>query len=92
MSDRQKILQSGLSHAAQAGLLGSATSVISGAAIRSTPVRFLGLITVGTATSVSMPIVITAAAAGAALGLLAGMLKEIRDQQRIKDEWDRLTR
>ena len=89
-SDGQRILGQALLGGANGGLLTAAGAVVSGAAFVSTPVRLLGLITLGITTSVSWPVVLAYGAGGVVVGALSGALVERQRQERIRQEFSRL--
>jgi len=78
--------------AARGGLLASAASITSGLAVASAPVKLLGLITLGTTTAVSWPLVATIGAAGAVVGGVSAAVIESKRQARIREEFNRLTK
>jgi len=61
-----------------------------GFAIASTPVKLLGLITIGTTTAVSWPIVAAIGAAGALFGGVSAALLEGHRQQRTREKFTEL--
>lgn len=67
MKDYLKIGLDGLKGATKGSVVASASSIVSGYAMVDVPVKVLGLVTVGTSTAVSAPIVLTFAATGAVL-------------------------
>ena len=75
--DHQEIAKSLLSGATKGGAIGAASSILSGAAMVSTPITtFFGYVTLGTSVAVAMPVVLTAAAVGAAtFGTIAAVNK-----------------
>ena len=65
--ETQLIAGAAASNAIYGGMAAATISVASGAAIITTPVKILGLITIGTTTTISLPIVIGAGLVGAAV-------------------------
>lgn len=76
--------------AATGGILAAASSIATGIAVGSTPVKLLGLITLGTTTAISWPLVLAVGAGGALLGGIASAMSEVRRQEDIKEEFQRL--
>ena len=76
--------------ATKAGLLSSAASITSGLALASTPVKLLGLITIGTTTAVSWPLVVAIGVAGAIVGGISAAMIEGKRQERIREEFTEL--
>jgi hypothetical protein len=65
--DHQEIAKAFLSGVTKGGALGAASSIISGIAMTTTPITTLfGYITIGSSVAVAGPVVLTAAAVGAA--------------------------
>lgn len=91
-TDDEKIVFEAIDGATRAGLLASAASITSGVAVATVPVKLLGLITIGTATAISWPVVVAAGVAGAVFGGLSSAMMEGRRQQRIREEFTRLIR
>jgi hypothetical protein len=90
--DDERIATEAVEGATKAGLLASAASITSGLAVASTPVKLLGLITLGTTTAVSWPVVIALGAAGALFGGVSAAMIESKRQQRVREEFTRLTK
>lgn len=88
--DTEQLATHALEAAATAGLLASAASIASGLALVSTPVKVLGLLTIGSATAVSWPLVAAVGSAGAIVGGLAAARAEGRRQERIRSEFSEL--
>jgi hypothetical protein len=88
--DEETIAAEAIEGAAKGGLLASAAAITSGFAIASTPVKLLGLITIGTTTAVSWPIVAAIGAAGALFGGVSAALLEGHRQQRTREEFTEL--
>jgi len=72
--------------AANGGLLASAASITSGVALTASPVKLLGLITLGTATTVSWPVVAGAGVAGAT----AAYMLEKKRQRDVEEDFESL--
>jgi len=92
MIEKKVIAQESLKGASRGGALAAAGSIISGVAMASVPVKILGLLTVGTATVVSIPVVVAVAAGGAVVGGAAAAYSSYRKQKQIEEEFDRLTK
>ena len=88
--DTEKILTQAVSGASQGGVLAGAGAIVSGAAMVSTPVRILWLVTVGVSTSISWPIVLGGTIGGALSGALAGALAERCRQERVNQEFAKI--
>jgi len=89
-TDGTKIATEAFEGAAKGGLLAAAASITSGFAVASAPVKLLGLITLGTTTAVSWPLVAAVGAAGAVLGGVSAAMIEGNRQQRVREEFTRL--
>lgn len=89
--DRRDIIENAIKGATQSGIVASASAIASGLAIVSTPVKVLGLVTIGTTTAVSWPMVagigVTAAIAGGTTS--AAMVR--KRQNTIEAEFAKLT-
>lgn len=90
--DDGRIATESIEGAAKGGLLAASASITSGLAIASTPVKLLGLVTLGTTTAVSWPIVAAIGAAGAILGGVSAAMIEGNRQQKIHREFTRLAK
>lgn len=90
--DDGRIATEAIEGATKGGLLAASASITSGLAIASTPVKLLGLVTLGTTTAVSWPIVAAIGAAGAILGGVSAAMIEGNRQQKIHREFTRLTK
>jgi len=90
--DEGRIATEAFEGATKGGLLAASASITSGLAIASTPVKLLGLVTLGTTTAVSWPIVAAIGAAGAILGGVSAAMIEGNRQQKIHREFTRLTK
>lgn len=90
--DDGRIATEAIEGATKGGLLAASASITSGLAIASTPVKLLGLVTLGTTTAVSWPIVAVIGAAGAILGGVSAAMIEGNRQQKIHREFTRLTK
>lgn len=91
-SDEEKVAAEAVEGAAKGGLLAAAASITSGLAISSTPVQLLGLITLGTTTAVSWPLVAVIGTAGAIIGGVSAAMIEGNRQEQIRREFTRLTK
>ena len=85
-----KIAADAIDGATKGGLLASAASITSGIAVASTPVKLLGLITLGTTTAISWPVVAALGAAGAVIGGASAAMIEGKRQDEIRKEFARL--
>ena len=90
--DDGKIATEAVEGATKGGLLAAAASITSGLAVASTPVQLLGLITLGTTTAVSWPLVAAIGAAGAIIGGVSAAMIEGNRQKHIHQEFIRLTK
>ncbi len=86
--DHQEIAKSALTSASKGAAIAAASSILTGAAITSTPVTtFFGLVTLGTTTAVAAPVVITAGVLGAVtFGTIAGYNK-YKKVKRINEQF-----
>jgi hypothetical protein len=89
-ADDDRMTTEAIEGATKGGLLASAASITSGLAVASTPIKLLGLITIGTTTAVSWPVVAAIGAAGAIFGGVSASMIERNRQQRIRREFTRL--
>ncbi len=89
-SDDRKIAAESFEGATKGGLLASAASITSGIAMATTPVKVLGLLTIGTSTAISWPVVIAMGAAGAVFGGFSAAMIERKRQEHIRREFARL--
>ena len=89
--DHQEIAKSVLTGATKGGAIAAASSILTGVAITATPVTtFFGLVTIGTTTAIAAPVVLTAAAIGAAtFGTIAAVHK-YRKIQKTKKTFEEL--
>ena len=88
--DDSKIAAEAFEGATKGGLLAAASSITSGLAMASAPVKLLGLITLGTTTAVSWPLVAAIGAAGAIFGGVSAAMIEGNRQEHIRREFTRL--
>jgi hypothetical protein len=88
--DDGRIASEAFEGATKGGLLAASASITSGLALASTPVKLLGLITLGTTTAVSWPVVAAVGAAGAILGGVSAAMIEGNRQRQIHREFNRL--
>ena len=88
--DDGKIATEAFEGATKGGLLAAAASITSGLAVASAPVKLLGLITLGTTTAVSWPVVAAIGAAGAIFGGVSAAMIEGNRQEQIRREFTRL--
>jgi len=88
--DDGRIASQAFEGATKGGLLAASASITSGLALASTPVKLLGLITLGTTTAVSWPVVAAVGAAGAILGGVSAAMIEGNRQRHIHREFTRL--
>lgn len=88
--DEGKVAGEAFEGAAKGGLLAAAASITSGLAIASTPVQLLGLVTIGTTTAVSWPIVAAIGAVGAIIGGVSAAMIEGNRQEQTRREFTRL--
>jgi len=88
--DDGNIVTEAFEGATKGGLLAAAASITSGLAVASTPVQVLGLITIGTTTAVSWPLVAGIGAAGAVLGGVSAAMIESKRQEQIRREFTQL--
>ena len=66
--DRMSVADKAISGATQSGILASASAIASGLATVTTPVKVLGLVTIGSTTAVSWPMVAGIGVAAAVVG------------------------
>ena len=85
-----KIVAEAIDGATKGGLVASAASITSGIAVAATPVKLLGLITLGTTTAISWPLVAALGAAGALIGGVSAAMIEGKRQDEIRKEFARL--
>ena len=90
MKDRKEITASGLKGASKGAAVAGAGSILSGAAMVAVPVKVLGILTVGSAATVSLPVVASVAAGGAVVGGAAAAFASYRKQSRIEEEFEAL--
>ncbi|MCB1204769.1 MAG: hypothetical protein KDN18_10965 [Verrucomicrobiae bacterium] len=88
--DDERIATEAIEGASRGGLLASAASITSGLALASTPVKLLGLLTIGTTTAVSWPVVVAMGAAGAIFGGVSAAMIENKRQRRVQKEFTEL--
>ena len=85
-----KIAAEAIDGATKGGLLASAASITSGIAVASTPVKLLGLITLGTTTAISWPVVAALGVVGAIVGGASAAMIESKRQDQIRKEFAKL--
>lgn len=88
--EEERIAAEAVSGAARGGLLASAASITSGLAVSAVPVKVLGLITIGTTTAISWPVVAALGVVGAITGGLAGALIEGKRQEELNEQFHRM--
>jgi hypothetical protein len=88
--DEETIAAEAFDGATKGGLLASAAAITSGLAVASAPVKLLGLITIGTTTAVSWPLVAGIGVVGAIVGGVAAAMIEGKRQQHIREEFTEL--
>jgi len=84
MKDIMGIADAAAKGASKGAVVAAATSIVSGYAMASVPVKVLGLITVGTSTVVAAPVVASAAACGALVGGALAAYAAYRKQAKIE--------
>jgi len=90
MKDYKRISLDTAKGASRSALLAGAGSVASGLATTSLPIKIAGLITIGSTTVVSAPVVASMSVGGAVLGGIAAAFYSNRRQQKIEEEFDSL--
>jgi hypothetical protein len=92
MADKRDMVKSGLRGARNGAIVSAAGSIVSGVGMASVPIKILGLITIGTSTTVAFPVVASVAAGGAVVGGAIGAFSAYRRQKRIEDTFKELTK
>ena len=90
MIDKKQVASEAIKGAAKSGFVGAAGSIISGVAMASVPIKLLGLFTVGTATVVSLPVVLAVGGGAAVVGGAAAAYLNYRKQRNIEAEFEQL--
>ncbi len=88
--EHQEIAANALKGATKAGATAAASSVLTGVGMTTVPVKLFGLITIGTTTVVSMPVVVTIGIAGAVLGGAAAAYAVHRRHKKVKTQFETL--
>lgn len=82
-SEKNYVIRQAFKGGSSSGTLAAAGSIVSGVGLASVPITTcFGLITIGTATVVALPVVLGCATAGLAIGAAAGAYRaysEVRD-------------
>lgn len=92
MKDTKAIILSGVTGATKGATVAGASAILSGIAMASVPIKFLGFITVGASTVVSAPVVMTLGVAGAIVGGTAAAVANYLKQSRIEKEFEDMIR
>lgn len=90
MTDTSNILSNAIMGASRTGIVAAASSVLTGLATVSVPVKVLGLITVASTSAVSIPIVASVGAGGAIVGGALAAYQAYLKQQEIDNELSEL--
>jgi hypothetical protein len=92
MIDKKKVAAEALKGAAKSGAVSAAGSILSGVAMASVPIKVLGILTIGSATVISLPVVLAVGAGGAIVGGAAAAYFNYRKQRNVEAEFDELVK